>query len=307
MTTHPSVVESVPDRDDIDAGLVRRLIAAQFPQWADLPVRPVAVEGWDNRTFHLGTQMSVRLPSAAGYVRAVEKEHRWLPVLAARLPLPVPVPLAKGRPGEGYPWPWSVYRWIDGQAAIVAGVDDLTGFAGALAGFLTALRQVDPTGGPRPGQHNWFRGGPLLTYDGETRRAIEALRGRIPGDTATEIWQTALDATRQEPPVWFHGDIAAGNLLVKDGRLAAVIDFGTSGIGDPSCDLAICWTMLSGPSREAFRSGLSVDPAMWARGRGWALWKALITYARAQGTDGAEARTAGYVLDQIFAEYAQAT
>ncbi len=296
MTVEPDSTGSVPDRPSIDAGLVRRLVAAQFPHWADLPVRPVAAGGWDNRTFHLGDDMSVRLPSAPAYALAVDKEHRWLPTLAPQLPLPIPVPLAKGEPGDGYPLPWSVYRWIDGEPASTAGIGYPTEFATAVARFLTALRQVDATGGPTPGQHNWFRGGPLQHYDDQTRRAIESLDGRIPGETATEIWQTALRATRDDAPVWFHGDVAPGNLLVKDGALVAVIDFGTSGIGDPSCDLAMAWTTLSGESREAFRTGLAVDPATWVRGRGWALWKALITYA-----DSPQAR---YVLDEIFAEYA---
>jgi aminoglycoside phosphotransferase (APT) family kinase protein len=286
---------SVVVRIDVDAGLVRRLIAGQFPQWAGLAVTPVANNGWDNQTFHLGRDMSVRLPSAAPYALAIDKEHRWLPVLAPRLPLPIPVPLAKGEPGDGYPHHWSVYRWIDGEPADAAGIRDLTEFASDLAAFLVALGRVDPTGGPGPGQHNWFRGGPLETYDGETRRAIAALDGEVSADIATEIWETALRATWDGPPVWFHGDIAYGNLLVKDGRLAAVIDFGTCGVGDPACDLAISWTMLSGPSRAAFRSGLSVDSATWARGRGWALWKALITYA-----DPATVASAKYVIDQLM-------
>jgi aminoglycoside phosphotransferase (APT) family kinase protein len=303
VTSDPDVVGPVPDRPPIAVGLVRRLVAAQFPQWADLPIRPVAASGWDNRTFHLGDAMSVRLPSAAPYALAVEKEHRWLPTLAPQLPLPIPVPLAKGQPGEGYPHPWSVYRWLDGEPASIAGIGNATEFGTAVAGFLTALRRVDATGGPLPGQHNWFRGGPLRTYDGQTRRAIEALDDRICGATATRIWHTALQASDDRPPVWFHGDVAPGNLLVKDGALVAVIDFGTSGIGDPSCDLAIAWTTLSGASREAFRTGLAADPATWARGRGWALWKALITYANAPDTD-TDAAEAKHVIDEIFAEYA---
>jgi aminoglycoside phosphotransferase (APT) family kinase protein len=294
-------------REQIDAPLVRRLIAAQFPEWAGLPIRPVAAGGWDNRTFHLGDDMSVRLPSASAYALAVDKEHRWLPVLAPRLPLPIPVPVAKGEPAEGYPYRWSVYRWIDGEPAAADGIKDLSDFAADLAGFLVALGRVDPTGGPAPGQHNWFRGGPLRKYDEETRDAIDALRGHIPGDVAWEIWQTALRATWDGRPVWFHGDIASGNLLLRHGVLGAVIDFGTSGVGDPSCDLAIAWTLLSGPSREAFRTGLSADPGTWARGRGWALWKALITYAGSRQTDPAKAAEAKHVLDQIFAEYAYST
>lgn len=302
-----SDVAPVPERRQLDVGLVRRLIAAQFPRWADLPVRRVATEGWDNRTFHLGDTMSVRLPSAAEYALAVAKEHRWLPTLAPGLPLPIPVPLAKGEPGEGYPFPWSVYRWIDGEPAGLDTIGDLTAFATDLAAFLTALRRADPTGGPGPGQHNWFRGGPLLTYDGGTRRAIAELDGEFPGDTATRIWESALGARWDGQPVWFHGDVAQGNLLVRGGTLAAVIDFGTSGVGDPACDLVIAWTLLSGESREAFRAGLAVDPATWARGRGWALWKALITYAGARHDDAVKAEDARHVIEQIFAEYARST
>ena len=138
---------------EIDVSLVTRLVAEQFPHWAHLPVRPVEVGGWDNRTFHLGDSMSVRLPSAEGCVPQVEKEHCWLPRLAPLLPLPIPVPLARGGPAHGYPWPWSVYRWLEGETAAVGRITDLPGFAAALAHFLTALQQIDPTGGPPPGPH----------------------------------------------------------------------------------------------------------------------------------------------------------
>lgn len=230
----------------IDASLVTRLIAAQFPRWAHLPISPVRFGGWDNRTFHLGSHMTVRLPSAAPYALQVEKEQRWLPVLAPRLPLPIPVPLAQGRPGEGYPWPWSIYKWREGEVATHAPVTDLSAFATALAGFLVALQEADATDGPPPGQHNFFRGGPLTVYDGETRRALEALEGRIDTDAAHAVREAALAATWSGTPVWFHGDVSSGNLLVEDGRLSAVIDFGTSGIGDPSCDLSVAWTFFTG-------------------------------------------------------------
>lgn len=289
----------------IDADLVHRLVAEQFPQWSDLPVRPVQSGGWDNRTFHLGDRMSARLPSAAGYQPQVEKEHRWLPVLGPQLPLPVPVPLAMGRPGAGYPFSWSIYRWIDGEQATADRIGDLTEFAIDLGGFLTALQRVDPTGGPAAGAHNFYRGGPLRTYDRETRDAIAALGPLIPADTATEIWQAALDATWKGPPVWFHGDIAHGNLLIRDGRLAAVIDFGTSGVGDPACDVAIAWTLFSGASRDTYREELAVDSATWARGRGWTLWKQLITLAEHRDTDHQKAATAHIVLNEILAEYAE--
>ncbi|MFI9639795.1 aminoglycoside phosphotransferase family protein [Micromonospora sp. NPDC051925] len=273
----------------IDEALVRRLVATQFPAWADLPVRPVSAGGWDNRTFHLGDTMTVRLPSAHGYAAQVAKEQRWLPYLAPRLPLPVPVPLGRGRPAEGYPFEWSVYRWIDGQQATAARIGDLTTFAADLAGFLAALYQVDPTAGPTAGPHSFWRGGPLRTYDAETRTAIARLAHRIPVGPVTRIWSAALASTWTGPPVWFHGDVAFGNLLVRDGRLAAVIDFGTSGVGDPACDLAIAWTLLDASARAALRAALDVDVGTWRRGRGWALWKALITLVEAKPARVAEA------------------
>ncbi len=291
------------DEVNIDVSLVRRLVAGQFPQWADLPIKPVEFDGWDNRTFRLGEDMSVRLPSAETYTMQVEKEHRWLPRLAPLLPLPIPVPLAKGVPGEGYPYPWSVYRWIEGDTATVGRIDDLVEFATALADFLTALRRIDPAGSPPPGQHNFFRGGSLTVYDAETRQAIAALDGRIDTDAAKAVWEAALAAAWHGPPVWFHGDIADGNLLVKNGQLSAVIDFGTSGVGDPSCDWAIAWTLFGGGSRDAFRAALRLDDATWARGRGWTLWKGLITLAEHIDTNPLEAGRARRVLDEVLADH----
>ena len=291
------------DEVRIDAALARRLVAAQFPRWADLPVEPVEVDGWDNRTFHLGARMTVRLPSAAAYALQVEKEHRWLPKLAPHLPLPIPVPLAKGAPGDGYPWSWSVYRWLEGETAATGRITDLDQFGTALARFLTALRRVDPAGGPPPGRHNFFRGGPLTVYDTETRQALIALDGRIDTDAASAVWEAALGATWHGPPVWFHGDVAAGNLLLEDGRLSAVIDFGTSGVGDPACDLAIAWTLLGGESRDAFRAALRLDDATWARGRGWTLWKGLITLAEHKNTDASKAGEARRVIDEVLADH----
>jgi aminoglycoside phosphotransferase (APT) family kinase protein len=156
------VAEGKAARVEIDADLAARLVAAQFPQWADLPVWPVALGGWDNRTFHLGDQMTVRLPSATRYAAQVEKEHRWLPRLAPQLPLQIPVPLAMGAPALGYPWAWSVYQWVEGETA-AAPVADLSGLAVALGRFLVALQAIDARDGPAPGAHNFHRGGPLAT------------------------------------------------------------------------------------------------------------------------------------------------
>lgn len=291
------------DKVDIDVSLARRLVATQFPQWAGLPIKPVEFDGWDNRTFRLGAHMTVRLPSAAAYALQVEKEHRWLPKLAPLLPLPIPVPLAKGAPAAGYPWHWSVYRWLDGEPATIEPIADLCQFATALAQFLRALQRIDSAGGPAPGRHNFFRGGPLTVYDAQTRQAIAALDGRIDTEAASAMWEAALQATWHGTPVWLHGDVAAGNLLVEGGQLSAVIDFGSSGVGDPSCDLAIAWTLFGGESRDAFRATLQLDDATWARGRGWTLWKGLITLAEHINTNPLEAGRTRRVIDEVLADH----
>jgi len=295
----------LPDRKPVDDAVARRLITAQFPQWSHLEVRPVDMQGWDNRTFRLGDEMLVRLPTAEEYALAVRKEQRWLPILAPALPLEIPVPLAGGVPGEGFPHDWSVYRWIDGDPADRVDVADMTTFAVDLAEFLLSLRQVDPADGPGPGLHNWFRGGPLSTYDGWARASLEPLDGLIPAKTAEEIWERALRAPWDGRPVWFHGDIAPGNILLRDGELAAVIDFGTCGVGDPACDLAIAWTTLTGDSRAAFRDRMAVDDATWQRGQGWALWKALVVCAGSVRDGEGMPPNASSVLDEILAAYEQ--
>ncbi|HVK26211.1 MAG TPA: aminoglycoside phosphotransferase family protein [Actinokineospora sp.] len=291
-----------PQRVAVEAEQVRRLVGDQFPQWADLPVRPVANGGWDNVTFHLGDAMVARLPSASEYALAVDKEHWWLPILAARLPLPIPVPLAKGRPGADYPFPWSIYAWLHGEPASANRVADPVRFALDLGGFLAALRSVDAADGPQPGKHNWFRGATLRTYDALAQRALTTLDGHIDVDLAREIWTTALDAPWDGVDVWFHGDIAPGNLLLDGGNLAAVIDFGTCGVGDPSCDMAIAWTLLTADGRQAFRDYLSVDEPTWARGRGWALWKTLVTCAQTVHRADEAAANARHVLNEILSE-----
>lgn len=272
-------------KQDIRPELVARLIAQQFPEWAHLPVTRVEHDGWDNTTLRLGDELSVRLPSADHYVAQVDKEHRWLPVLSPQLPVPIPQPVARGEPALGFPRPWSVYRWLPGEVATVERVADLKLFSADLADFLAALYGIDAAGGPPAGAHSFFRGGPLATYDAETREATALLDGVIDAHDATATWDAALAASWNERPVWVHGDIVASNLLVADRRLVAVIDFGCCAVGDPACDLAIAWTFFDAESRRVFRERVPVDDGTWTRGRGWALWKALITLAK----DGADA------------------
>lgn len=281
MCTAQSAGVADDGRAGIDAALVRRLIAAQFPQWRKLPILPVELDGWDNRTYRLGDDMTVRLPTHESYTPAVDKEDRWLPVLAAQLPVPVPTPLARGVPGEGYPFPWSIRRWLSGKPASYERVADLPAFAVAVAEFLLALQRADATDGPHAGAHSFYRGAPPERYDGETREALARLDGHV-DRAAADVWDAALGAHWEGPPTWFHGDVAVGNLLVRDGHLAGVIDFGTCGVGDPACDLVIAWTFFTGESRAAFRRTVGQDAGMWARARGWALWKALISLPGAE-------------------------
>ncbi len=271
------MTEHQDGRAGISADLVRRLLADQFPQWAELPIAPVKIDGWDNRTYRLGDELTARLPTHAAYEAAVPKEHRWLPILAPRLPVAIPEAVAKGEPGQGYPHQWAIRRWIDGSTASVEAIFDLDEFARDVAEFILALQRCDATGGPLADAHSFYRGAPVSHYHSETVEALASLKNRIDADLAREVWDAALASSWDRPPVWFHGDIAYGNLLVQDGRLSAVIDFGTAGVGDPACDLVIAYNFFSGSSREAFRDAVQQDADTWARARGWTLWRALIT------------------------------
>ncbi|MDL2233987.1 aminoglycoside phosphotransferase family protein [Ruminococcaceae bacterium OttesenSCG-928-L11] len=287
----------------IDAQLAKELIAAQYPQWAKLPVYPVEKSGHDNRTFHLGDALTVRLPSGEGYANQIHKEWRWMPHLAPQLPLPIPVPVALGRPDCGYPWHWTVCPWL-GETASEEGIVDYSRFARDLASFLQALRGIDCTDGPLAGAHNFYRGGDLAVYDEEARNAIADTHRPlgIGADTLTALWERALATKWSLPPVWVHGDVAIGNLLVKDGRLSAVIDFGTSGTGDPACDLVMAWTLFDGESRDAFVKAVDLPADVWERAMGWALWKALITYKAEIDRAPLKAAEAARVVARIAAD-----
>jgi aminoglycoside phosphotransferase (APT) family kinase protein len=265
-----------PDETDIDETLVGRLVAAQFPDWADLRIEAVEPRGTDNRLYRLGDDLVLRLPCRERTVKTLVKERAWLPRLAPHLPFDIPIPVAVGTPAEGYPWTWSVYRWLQGENATASRIADLGQAATDLARFLGALQQIDARGGPRAGEDNFFRGAPLETLEAAVRASISALRHELDVDTVTAVWEAALRAPAWvRPPVWVHGDLDARNLLVREGRLSAVVDFGCLGVGDPACDVAVAWKVLSRETRADFRSALSVDDATWARARGWVLYQAL--------------------------------
>jgi len=288
---------------EISVSLVRQLVATQFPQWANFEIRPVEFDGHDNRTFHLGDEMSVRMPSHERYVGHVSSEQKWLPKLSQHLPLPIPEPVGVGKPGPDYPWPWTVNRWVQGDNASLDNIYDLNEFAKDLAGFLNALQAVDAADAPKPGKDNFYRGGQLSMYDSEARECIEALSNVIDTSAAKTVWDLALEATWKHAPVWIHGDIAVGNLLVRNGKLCAVIDFGQLAAGDPSCDTTIAWTLFSDSSKEVFQAEFNVDDATWARGRGWALWKALLGLKAHRANNPQNAVIAKEVILNILAEH----
>lgn len=288
---------------NIDETFVSNLVTNQFPQWKNLPVWPVTHSGWDNKTFHLGSDMLIRMPSAEKYAVQVEKEHRWLPKLGPLLPLEIPRPLEMGQPSNEYPWKWSIYQWIEGDLANPTNIADLCKFAHDLAEFLNAMQAIDPTDGPLPGDHNFFRGGSLEVYDSETRQAINLLKDKIDTNRAVSVWESAIKTSWQKPPVWLHGDISVGNILVRNEQLNAVIDFGMLAIGDPACDLAIAWSFFEGKSREVFRTTLSVDDNTWIRGQAWALWKALIIAAGLTVSNTHEAPKSCYIINEVLKDY----
>lgn len=259
--------------------LVTELVAQQFPKWAHLEIKPVELSGIDNRTFRLGEEMLIRLPSAEDYALQVLKEQKWLEVLAPHLSFSIPKPLAMGQPSKHYPWNWSIYKWIEGESINALSIDDLDLqiIASQLAQFLNELHKIDVKGGPNPGLHNFWRGDHVSVYDTEVRSAIKELQGFIDARTIMSFWEKAISSRWNKNPVWIHGDFASGNILAKDGCVAAVIDFGCVGVGDPACDLVIAWTLLNNENRRIFKSHLCLDPDTWTRASGWALWKALIT------------------------------
>jgi len=292
------------DKIEINLSLVTDLIAQQFPQWAHLPIRPIEKSGWDNKMFRLGQTMTIRLPSAHYYAAQVPKEQRWLPLLAPHLSFSISRPLAFGVPSSNYPWRWSVYQWIEGENADILHDDKcLRQFAVDIAQFLKQLHRIDVSGGPSAGEHNFYRGGSPSVYDSEARAAIVQLRDLIDVAAVTVVWERAISSTWNKAPVWVHGDFSVGNILVKDNRLTAVIDFGCMAVGDPACDLVIAWTFLTDESRKIFKEHMQLDSGTWARACGWALWKALITIASLEDKNCPEAIKHMQVVDAVIKEH----
>jgi aminoglycoside phosphotransferase (APT) family kinase protein len=286
------------DEVEIDLALVASLVAGQFPAWADQLLRPVTSAGTNNALFRLGDELVVRLPRIERAVAQINKEVEWLPRLAPRLPTLIPMPVACAEPAAGYPWRWAIYRWLEGETPTVDRIDDADGLAIDLGGFAGALHSVNLPGGP-PSR----RGVPLDFRDEPTREAIEALRDTINAAVVLDVWEDALVSPAWDGPnLWVHGDLGPGNVLTRDGRLSAVIDFGSLGVGDPACDAIAAWNLLPAKARPTYRAALGFDDATWKRGRGWALSIALIQLPYYHDTNPVLAANARHVIAEVLGE-----
>ena len=294
-----------PNEQAIGVSVVTRLVATQCPQWAHLPITAVPSAGTDNAIYKLGEDMAVRLPRVAWATDQVAKEQRWLPLLAPHLPLAIPIPLAQGAPGEGYPWQWSVYQWLEGENATLERLAVPSQAAEELAHFIRALQRIDASDGPRPDEQNELaRGKPLATRDQRTRDAVATVRGTFDAEAMTAAWDAAVRAPAwQGKPVWIHGDLQSGNLLAKQGRLSAVIDFGALAVGDPAFDVMAAWLYLSAELREGFRQALRVDESTWVRARGLALSVGSIAFPYYRETNPVLAAIARGAIDAAIADH----
>lgn len=281
----------------IDGSLVRTLIAQQFPELSHLPVRPVRKQGHDNRTFRLGDELSVRLPSSPSYADAVEKEATALATLR-NLSVQTPEIVALGEPSDDYPLPWSIRRWLPGTTWEEADVLDRVGLAKALGELLVELRSLPADVGLYAGRHSFFRGCHPSVYGDEVATSLSLLKGKAEAERCLKIWQEGMRSVWTDLPVWFHGDLAVGNVLMTGEKVSALIDFGACGVGDPACDYAIAWTYFDADERQHFRASIEVDEGTWRRAKSWALWKALASLAgsSAPDTNGIQARALGEIL-----------
>ncbi len=281
----------------VDAALAGRLVAAQHPDLADQPITFLA-SGWDNAIFRLGDDLLLRLPQREVGARLIAHEQRWLPGLKDRLPLAIPAPVRTGAPGEGFPWPWSIVPWLEGETADLAAPDDSQGEV--LAGFFRALHVPAPAGAP----HNPLRGVPLATravvFDDRTRK----LTGRTDKITAAirAIWADALAAPDDAAPTWIQGDPHPRNVLVRDGRLCAVIDWGDMAAGDRASDLSAIWMLLPRPQTRARAMAAlpEVSADTWRRARGWAVLYGLMLLDAGLADDPRMAAIGAWTLERLL-------
>ncbi len=296
-------------RDEVTVGVdvMIGMIGDQFPDWSHLPIRPVPSSGTDNTLFRVGEELVARLPRRPSAVGAVEREWRCLPVISGAVPVRVPTPVAVGQPTTAFPFPWLISIWIEGQdllAATAAGQSvDRVLLADDLSRFVNELHHIRPVDGPIS-----FRGAPVAAQDENVRRSINLL---VEGDQLSttqaeqlrSVWAETVSLPQwTAPPVWVHADLLAGNLLVRDGRLDAVIDFGGVGVGDPACDFLQAWSLFDCDSRARFRSLVDANEITWLRARGWALCQAVMAWPYYLDTNQAMVAIGRRAIDEILAE-----
>ncbi|MFC9692295.1 aminoglycoside phosphotransferase family protein [Kribbella sp. NPDC056951] len=289
------------DQADIDTPLVRELVAAQFPQWAALPLEPIDSGGLVNAIYRLGSDLSVRLPLRPSINGIVHREQAKLATLAPFLPVTIPSVEAIGTPTDAYSGEWSVHGWLAGTHPSPDALVDPRGLATDLAAFIQAFRQIDLPDRPPAYLGERRTRSPMVSMDSPTREAIHELDGLIDTRAALASWEESLAAPYDGREVWVHSDLTPGNLLVSAaGRLTAVLDFETCGVGDPACDLFPVWYLLPATVHNDFRATLDVDDATWLRGRGRVLSQALIVLQHFNDTNPALANYAQHAVDKVL-------
>jgi len=264
--------------DDMQMGVLRlqSLLAAQAPQWAGLPVSPVVSSSRDNAMFRLGSGLAVRLPRRPEAVPLLHKEAVWLPKFD-RLPLKVPVPRFMGAPSEEFPWPFTVVDWVEGVSADQAVLATSGDGAAPLVACLHALWAIPTTGAPAAGLSNRRRGVPLVQLDMQVQRDLALLADEVDLRAALSIWAEACNAPGHRTHCWVHGDLKPDNMLVRNGQLVALIDWGCAAVGDPAVDLAVAWRWA--PAEQTLMAAFPGEAALWARAEGWALFGACAALA----------------------------
>jgi len=287
---------------DITRALAYKLITEQFPEYAHLPVLEVEKQGHDNRTYRLGNDMLIRMPTAESYALKVPIEQELLPKLAPHLNVNIPVLIKMGMSSKNYPYPFSIYKWLEGTSInlLTLSTGEMDRVAFDLAKFLKELQSIDDVDGPVPGQHNWWRGSHISVYDKGAREQIAALSTSIYQGKAIDLWKRASKTKWDKPPVWIHGDFASGNMLIKDGKLSAIIDFGGICLGDPACDLVIAWTFLKDNARDIFIREMALNEDTWLRAKAWALWKATFELCQIADKNSPEALIQKRIIEEAI-------
>lgn len=256
--------------------IIQLIIHEQFPEYDNLFIKKISESGHDHHSYHLGDHLSLRFPSANEYSSQVIKEYNYCTILQKELAFPITIPIKLGKPTVYFPFHFTINKWIDGETVTLTNVINKKQFAYDLATFLIKLHKCDINNGPIPSKQNFHRGGSLAVYHDETMQAIENCID-FDQKRCLEIWMKGIRSMYTQKPVWVHGDLEIGNILVKNGTLVAVIDFGNMAIGDPACDYVMAWTYFEQLSRKIFFDTLNLDEQTINRARSWAIWKALIT------------------------------